>query len=691
MKNYSANQIRNVVLLGHGGSGKTTITEAILYAAGVNNRQGKVEEGNTVSDYDPEEIRRKVSINTAMIPIEWEGCKINLLDTPGYFDFIGEVKQAARAADAAVIVVSAHSGVEVGTEKSWEYAEELKLPKMIFVNGMDDEHGSLHKILEDLRERFGKGIAPLQVPIKENGHFAGFVNIVRMKGRKFVKDHLEDCEIPRELYEEINPIREMILEAVAETDETLMEKYFNEEEFTLEEIQTAIHQGVLDGSIVPVLCGSALQNIGIQVLLNSILKYMPSPVEEHMSIKGQRPDTNEELERKCDEKEPVCAFVWKTIADPYVGRLSIFRMYSGILRKDTVLYNPKKDAAEKISHLYLLRGKEQIEVEELRAGDIGAVAKLQNTGTSDTLCDREAPIVLPDIEFPTSLMTMAVVPKGKGDEEKISTALHRLLEEDPTLRLENNVETHQELIYGIGEQHLDVVVSKLKNKFKIEVDLITPIVPYREMIKSKVKIQGKYKKQSGGHGQYGDVWMEFEPSGDLAKTYVFEEKVFGGAVPRQYFPAVEKGIQECIIHGVLAGYPVVGLKATLVDGSYHPVDSSEMAFKVATSLAYKEGLVKASPALLEPIARVAVLVPEEYMGDIIGDLNKRRGRIMGMNPVERKQEIVAEVPMSEMFRYATDLRSMTQGRGSFTMGFERYEEAPSDVAQKVIEERKKEA
>lgn len=691
MKNYSMNQIRNVVLLGHGGCGKTTISEAMLYVAGQVKRQGKVDEGNTVSDYDSEEIRRKVSISTSIVPIEFKDHKINILDTPGYFDFVGEVKQGIRAADAAVIAVSGKSGVEVGTEKAWEYTEEVGIPKMIFVNNMDDENANMQKTLEELKEKFGKSIAPFQVPFKENDRFVGFVNVVKMEGRRFANGTVESCEIPEGMEDAIAPVRNMILEAVAETSEELMEKYFNEEEFTFEEIKEALHNGVLDGSIVPVLCGTALNNTGIRVLLNSLINYFPSPSETKDSIEGENPKTGEVEKRKTDESELVSAFVFKTIVDPYIGRLSIFKVCSGVLKADTVLVNAKKDIEEKIAHIYVLRGKEQFEVSQLSAGDIGAVAKLHDTMTGDTLSDSNKPIVYPEIDFPESLMNMAVFPKGKGDEEKMSSGLSRLMEEDPTFHVFLDKETHEEIIYGIGEQHLDVIVNKLKTKFKIEVDLLPPTIPYRETIKAKVKVQGKHKKQSGGHGQYGDVLMEFEPSGDLDEPFVFEEKIFGGAVPKQYFPAVEKGLQDCIKHGVLAGYPVVGLKATLVDGSYHPVDSSEMAFKMATSIAFKEGLKKAKPAILEPIAKVTVTVPDEYMGDIIGDLNKRRGRILGMNPKGKYQVVDGEVPVAEMYRYATDLRSMTQARGSFTMKFDRYEEAPHEVQEKVMETKKKEA
>lgn len=684
MKLYSSEQIRNIVLLGHGGSGKTTLAEAMAHVVGITKRQGKVEEGNTISDFDKEEIKRGFSINTSCIPIEWQDCKINVLDAPGYFDFVGEAKEATRVADSAVIVVSGKSGVEVGTEKAWEYAEEMAIPKIIFVTDMDDDKASLVNVLEQLKDIFGKSIAPFQVPIRDGEHFTGFVNVVKMKGRKFVKDHIEECDIPDELNAQIEPIREMILEAVAESDEELMEKYFEGEEFTLEEIQNALHNGVLDGSIVPVLCGSGITNTGVQVLMNSIIKYMPSPKEEHSTVIGEHPDTGKEVEVICDKNHPTTALVFKTIVDPYIGKLSLFRVYSGIVKADSQLLNVNKDETERITHVYALRGKEQIEVDEIRAGDIGAVAKLTNVGTGATLCDKATPVKLKGINFPESLAYRAVEPKTKGDEDKIASGLNRLMEEDPTIKLVMDHENHQELLYGVGGQHLDVVVSKLEAKFKVAVDLKKPRIPYRETLKKKVQVRGRHKKQSGGHGQYGDVVMDFEPSGDREKPYVFEEKIFGGSVPKNYFPAVEKGLVSSVKKGILAGYPVVGVKATLVDGSYHPVDSSEMAFKIAAQNAFKEGMKQANPVILEPIASVTVTVPDSYMGDIIGDLNKRRGRVLGMNPVKGKQEIIAEVPMGEMYGYSTDLRSMTQSRGMFTLKFERYEEAPHDVQEKVI-------
>ncbi len=687
MNIYSSEQIRNVVLLGHGGAGKTTLVEAMAHVDGIVKRQGAVTDGNTISDFDKEEIKRGFSISTSCIPIEWQDCKINLLDAPGYFDFVGEAKEATRVADSAVIVVSGKSGVEVGTEKAWEYADEMEIPRIVFVTDMDDDNASYKTALEQMKDIFGKSIAPFQVPIREGEHFVGFVNVVKMEGRRFVKDHTEPCDIPEDLADEVAEIREMILEAVAESDEELMEKYFAGETFTLEEIQGAIHAGVIDGSIVPVLCGSGITNTGVTVLMNSIVKYMPSPREEHTSVMGEHPETGEPVEVVCDKDHDPVALVFKTIIDPYVGKVSLFRVYSGIIKKDDTLLNITNEKKEKASHIYILRGREQIEVDEIRAGDIGAFAKLAEVNSGDTLCDPDHQVKLPGINYPESLAYRAIVPVKKGDEEKMTSGLHKLMEEDPTIRVVIDTENHQELLYGVGGQHLEIVKSKLLEKFKVDIELLRPKIPYRETIKSKGQVRGRHKKQSGGHGQYGDVVMEFEPSGDRDTSFVFEEKVVGGAVPRNYFPAVEKGLNESVERGALAGYKVVGIKATLVDGSYHPVDSSEMAFKMATIIAFKEAMKVCKPIILEPIATVKVTIPDDYMGDIMGDLTKRRGRVMGMNPNKGKQEVVAEVPMGEMYGYSTDLRSITQGRGIFTLSFERYDEAPPEVQERVIAER----
>ena len=690
MRIYSSGSIRNIAILGHSGSGKTTIAEAALNIAQVTSRMGRVDDGNTVSDYDAEEIRRKVSISASVIPIEWLDNKINFIDTPGYFDFVGEVKQALTVADLALIVVSAKSGVEVGAERAWEYATDLGIPKMFFVNNMDDENADFDKVIENLKDAFGSSIAPLQAPIIENGKFVGFVNAIKKEGGKYVSGRIEPCDIPPDMEDEVNAIHSMVVEAVAETDDDLMEKFFMEEPFSIDEIQAGIREGVKQHSVTPVLCGSAVNQIGVRVLMDYIIDYVPPVSDMRPLVTVTDVKTNQETEIKCSGSEPLAAFVFKTIADPYVGRLSLLRVFSGVMKRDSLLYNPQSETTEKAGHIYIMRGKEQIEVDELHTGDIGALAKLTSTSTQNTLCDKSRPVTFAPIKFPEALLSMAVVPKGKGDEDKISQAVSKLLEEDKTLRFEISRETKQSLVFAQGDSQLDVLVNKLKNKYKIDVELITPLIPYREMIKSKIRVQGKYKKQSGGHGQYGDVHIEFEPSGDLTVPYVFEEKIFGGSVPRQYFPAVEKGIQDCVKAGPLAAYPVVGIKAVLADGSYHPVDSSELAFKMATILAFKDGFMKAKPTILEPIVKITVSVPDNYTGDIMGDMNKRRGRILGMDKEGGKQRISAEAPMAEVLKYSTDLRSMTQGRGEFTMVFDRYEEAPHDVQAKVIEARKKE-
>ena len=689
MKNYSTENIRNIVLLGHGNSGKTTLAEAMAYVSGLTKRQGNITDGNTISDFDKEEIKRKFSISTSLIPIEWNNNKFNILDTPGYFDFVGEAKQAVRVADAAIIVVSGRSGVEVGAEKAWEYADEMNIAKAIYVSGMDDEHANLSKILEDLKAVFGKAIAPIQVPIYENEKFVGFVNVAKMEARRFVNNKVETAPIPDGMDELIAPAREMILEAVAETDEALMEKYFSGEEFSLEEIQTAIHKGVIDRTLVPVFCGDSIRTTGVTVLLNAIEKYLPSPIEENPVVKAVDAATKQEIEVKCDSSEPVSAFVFKTIVDPYVGRISLFRVYSGTIKKESSLYNCRQGNVEKIARLYTLAGKEQIEVDQLCAGDIGAFVKLDSVKVGDTLCSEKRKVIFAGVNYPESLAYRAIKPKTKGDEDKISAGLARLMEEDPTIRLVLDKENRQELLYGVGGQHLEIIVSKLAGKYNVQVDLGTPKVPYRETIRKKVQVQGRHKKQSGGHGQFGDVIMVFEPSGNQEKAFEFFEEVFGGSVPKNYFPAVEKGLEESVQAGTLAGYPVVGLKATLIDGSYHPVDSSEMAFKIATTIAFKEAMKQANPVLLEPIAKVKITVPDEYMGDIMGDITKRRGKILGMTPVKGKQVVEAEVPAAELYEYATDLRSMTQARGEYSVAFDRYQEAPKEVQDKVIQEREK--
>ena len=691
MNVYGTEQIRNVVLLGHGGAGKTTVAEALALLTGVTKRMGKVPDGNTISDYDKEEIKRQFSISTTLIPLEYEGedgpIKINLLDTPGFFDFVGEVEEAISVADAAIIVVNCKAGIEPGTERAWEMCEKYNLPRLIFVTNMDDDHASYRELVVKLETKFGRKIAPFQLPIRENEKFVGFVNVVKMGGRRFT--HLsdyEECEIPDYVQKNLTIARDALIEAVAETSEEYMERYFLGEEFTQEEISTALRTHVIEGDIVPVMMGSGINCQGFKVLLQAIDKYFPSP--DHFECIGVDVSTGERFTAKYNDDVSLSARVFKTIVDPFIGKYSLMKICTGTLKGDTIVYNVNKDTEEKIGKLYILRGKDQIEVQELRAGDIGAVAKLTVTQTGDTMAVRTAPIVYHKPQTSTPYTYMAYKAANKGEDDKVSTALAKMMEEDLTLKVVNDAENRQALLYGIGDQQLDVVISKLQSRYKVDVILSPPKFAFRETLRKKVKVQGKHKKQSGGHGQYGDVIMEFEPSGDLETPYVFEEKIFGGSVPRNYFPAVEKGLQECVLKGPLAGYPVVGLKATLLDGSYHPVDSSEMAFKMATILAFKQGFMEANPVLLEPIASLKVTVPDKFTGDVMGDLNRRRGRVLGMNSNHNgKQVIEADIPMSELFGYNTDLRSMTGGLGDYSYEFSRYEQAPGDVQKREIEAR----
>ena len=691
MNIYGTKNIRNVVLLGHGGAGKTTVAEALANVTGVTQRMGKVADGNTISDYDKEEIKRQFSISTTMVPIEYAGAegniKINLLDTPGYFDFVGEVEEAVSVADAAIIVVNCKAGIEVGTEKAWELCEKYRLPRIIFATNMDDDHASYRELILKLERQFGRKIAPFQVPIRENEKFVGFVNVVKMEGRRFTNlSEYEACEIPEYTEKNLGIARDALMEAVAETSEEYMERYFSGDEFTQDEIYTAVQTHVSEGNIVPVMMGSGINCQGFNALLNAIDRYFPAP--DYFECVGVDVSTGERFTAKYNEDVSLSARVFKTVVDPFIGKYSLMKVCTGTLKADTTIYNVNKDTEEKVGKLYVLRGKDAIEVSEIKAGDIGAVAKLNITSTGDTIALKTAPIVYHKPEISTPYTYMAYAAKTKGDEDKISSALARMMEEDLTLKAVVDAENRQTLLYGIGDQHLDVVVSKLANRYKVEIELSKPKFAFRETIRKKVEAAGRHKKQSGGHGQFGDVKMSFEPSGDLESAYVFEEKVFGGAVPKNYFPAVEKGVQECCLKGPLAGYPVVGIKATLLDGSYHPVDSSEMAFKMASTIAFKEGFMKATPVLLEPIASVKVIVPDKFTGDVMGDLNKRRGRVLGMNSIHGgKQEIVADVPMSEMFGYNTDLRSMTGGIGEFAYEFSRYEQAPGDVQKKEVEAR----
>lgn len=684
------NNLRNIGILGHSAVGKTSLAEALLFCSDTIDRLGVVDEGTTTSDFDAEEKKRKISLSTSILPFEFQKIKINVVDTPGYFDFLGECIEGMRAVDTAIITVCGVSGVQVGTEKAWDYCNKIKLPRTFFINKLDRENSSFEKVLADIKEHFGKCAVPIQYPIGEQDDFKGVVNVITKRARIYnpKTKKMEVGEIPPELVDKIDECKKMITEAVAETDEVLLDKYFNDEEITDLEIYEGLINGCTSGDIAPVMCGSASKAIGINTLLEDIVECFPSP-KYAIPQKAKNLSTNEEVFLKLNEKDPFSAFVFKTIADPFVGKISLFRVITGKLNGEVDVINSNKDKPEKLANVFFMRGKNQIPTKEIVAGDIGAVAKLQYTSTGDTLCDGNFKVIFDKINFPKANLSMVAIPKNKGDEEKISLGMTKLLEEDPVLSLSRDTENAEIIISGLGETHLEVVASKLKSKFGVDVNLQVPKVPYRETIKGKADVQGKHKKQSGGHGQYGDVKILFEARNDGEQDLEFVDKVVGGVVPRNFIPAVEKGLKECMNKGVLAGYPVIGLKATLHDGSYHPVDSSEMAFKVAASIAYKKGMEEANPILLEPIMHAEIVVPNDYMGDIITDINKKRGRVLGMEPDgEINQKVIAEVPMAEMFKYATDLRSITQGRGNFDMNFERYEEVPPNEASKIIENSK---
>ena len=686
MNVFTTDKIRNVVLLGHGGCGKTSLAEAMAYLAGLTNRMGTVADGNTISDYDKEETKRQFSIHTSLIPIPWGDVKINILDTPGYFDFIGEMEEAVSAADAAIIVVSGKAGIETGTKRAWNMCEKYKLPRMIFVTDMDIDNASYRQVVEDLQALYGKKIAPFHLPIRENTQFVGYVNVVQQKAKRWNdKGTVDKFDVPDYSQENLGICREALLEAVAETSEEFMDRYFNGDEFSEDEIRQALRVNVIDGTIVPVLMGSNTLARGMYTLMADIVKYFPSPDKRECA--GINTKTNEVYQADYDFAKPKSAYIFKTIVDPYIGKYSLIKVNSGVLKTDDLLYNYHRDCDEKIGKLYVLRGNKAEEVSELHAGDIGALAKLTKSLTTDSLSTRNNPVAYLRTNISKPYVSMRYKAKNKGDEDKISQALQKLLAEDLTLQHVNDAENHQTLLYGMGDQHLEIVASMLLEKYKVAIELMRPKVAFRETIRKKSDVEYKYKKQSGGHGQYGHVKMTFEPSGDLDSPYVFEQCVVGGAVPKNFFPAVEKGIAEAVKSGPLAAYPVIGVKATLYDGSYHPVDSSEMAFKVAAAQAFKKGFMEASPVLLEPIATLKVVAPDEYTGDIMGDLNKRRGRVMNMNAENGYQEITADIPYLELYGYNTQLRSITSGSGTFSYEFARYEQAPEDVAAKQIEER----
>lgn len=683
---FRTDRIRNVVLLGHGGAGKTSLVEAMAYLSGITNRLGKVTDGNTVSDYDKEEIKRKFSITTSVVPIEWGKVKINVLDTPGYFDFVGEVEEAVAAADAAIIVVSGKDGVQVGTQKAWELCEKYNLPRMFFVTEMDIDDVSYRKVVGELTELYGKKIAPLHMPIREEGKFVGYVNIVKQAGRRYIeRGQKKECPVPEYLQEYLEQYHETLMESVAEISEEFMDRYFAGEAFSVAEVSAALKMNISDGSIVPVCMGSTINIQGVANLLDDICGYFPSP--DQKTCAGMNMKTNEIYQANYDFTKAKSAYVFKTIVDPFLGKYSLIKVCSGVIKGDDTLYNTGKETEEKLNKLYVLEGSKPMEVAELHAGDIGAIAKLSTVTTGDTLSTKNTPLLFGKTEFSVPYTYKRYKTVNKGDDDKVSQALSKMMQEDVTLKVVNDAQNRQTLLYGIGEQHLDIVVSKLKERYKVDVVLSEPKVPFKETIRKKSDVEYKYKKQSGGHGQYGHVKMTFEPSGDLDTPYVFEQVVVGGAVPKNYFPAVEKGVQESVVKGPLAAYPVVGVKAVLYDGSYHPVDSSEMAFKTAAVQAFKKGFMEASPVLLEPIVSMKVSVPDKYTGDVMGDLNKRRGRVLGMNPdADRKGNTIieADVPMLSIYGYSTDLRSMTGGSGNFSYEFARYEQAPSDIQEKEI-------
>ena len=683
---YSVQNIRNVCLLGHGGSGKTALAESLLYMTGAIDRMGKASDGNTVCDYDPEEIKRKISISLSVAPVEFKGCKINVLDTPGSFDFSGEVMEALRAADAAIIVCSAKDGISVGLEKAWKYCEERNMPRFIYISKTDEENSDYNATFDALRARYGNKIAPVVVPIwDEDKKVIGIIDVMNKRAYEMRDGKREEIEIPEGKEDVVTQFNDALKESVAETSEEFMDKFFAGEDFTYAEMIKGLRQGVRELSLFPVLCGSAINTMGSLMLMDYITELLPTPMEGNYH-KATRQDGETEEFVVSPGGVPT-AFVFKTVADQY-GKYSYVKVLSGVLTPNMTLVNARTGESEKLGRLYVMRGKKAEETDELGVGDIGAIGKMEKVKTGDTLCDARKVVALKQIPFAEPCYSVAIAPKVKGQDDKVAQGLFRLNEEDPSFTLVNNAETHQMVLYAAGDIQVDVLVSKLKSRFNVEAELKTPRVPYREKIRKTVEKQGRHKKQTGGSGQFGDVWIRFMPNPD-EEAMVFAEEVFGGSVPKNFFPAVEKGLREACVHGPLAGYPVVNLKAVLYDGSYHPVDSSEIAFKTAAQLAYKAAMPEANPVLLEPVGELKVTVPDSYMGDVIGDLNKRRGRVMGMEPTDSGEQIIeAEVPMAEMTSYAIDLRAMTQSRGSYTFHFIRYEDCPPAAQEKAIAEAK---
>lgn len=696
MTKNDVEKVRTFALVGHGDTGKTSLTEAMLFDANMTTRLGKTEQGNTVTDYDPKEIKRGITINSSLAYLDWKDSTFNIIDTPGYLDFIIDTKSSLRVVDCALIVVCGVSGVEVQTEKVWDYAEEFQLPRIFFINKMDRERADFNAASEKIVENFGHNAVPVQLPIGTEENFQGIIDLLKMKAYYFQTDkdgkvQIEEKDIPDDLKENANNQHQKMVEIVAEYDDEILMKYLDGEGLTEEEILTCMKGAMVKRKIFPILCGSATKNIGIELLLDFIKDYFPNPVElPDITVKDLKENKEIQLKRTVDDS-PFSALVFKTIADPYVGNLTYFRVFTGELSSDSQVYNSSQDVENKVGKIFRMQGKEQSSVSKVSAGSIGAIAKLKKTNTGDTLCDKEFPIEFVRVDYPEPIMRLAITPKSKGDEDKLSIALSRIQEEEPTIQIIRDEDTGETIIAGMGESHLDVVIETMEKKFGVEVEKNTPKVGYKETIRAKVQAEGKYKKQSGGRGQYGHCFVEFEPL-ERGKGFEFVDKIVGGVIPKQYRPAVEKGIIESMQKGVLAGYPTIDIRATLYDGSYHTVDSSEMAFKVAGSLAFKKGAAMAEPVLLEPIYNLEVIVPKDYMGDIIGDLNSKRGKIMGMDEgVKGRQIIKAQVPLAEMFRYSIDLRSITQGRGTFTMKFSHYEEVPSQIAQEIIEKAKQES
>jgi len=684
-------KVRTFAIISHGGAGKTSLAEAMLFNAGVTTRLGKVDEGNSIMDYEPEEVKRKITMSTAFNTFAWKKHQFTVIDTPGDFNFIAETKTSMQGADAVLVLADAIDGVRVQTEKVWEFAEEFGQPKMIFVSKMDRERADFFKTVEDIQNNFGKSCVPLQIPIGAAEDFKGVVDILNDKAYLYTKGdsgQFEARDVPGDLKDRLEHYKEELVERVAESNDELLEKYLEEGSLTPEEVIAGLRDAVVSGKLVPITCGSGPVNVGIQTLLDLIAEYMPSPLDRGPR-QGSLPGKGDEVLREPDPDAPFSALVIKTISDPYAGRLSVIRIFSGSLSPDSSVYNGTKQAKERFGQLLRLKGKTQEQVQKSGPGDIVAIAKLKETTTQDTLCSEKEPIIFPTVELPPAIYSLSVEPKSKGDEEKIFSSLTRLMEEDLTLRLDRNEETKEMILSGMGEIHIEATVEKLKRKFGVEVNLKLPKVSYKETIKGKTRIQGKYKKQSGGRGQYGDCWIEMEPL-PRGEGFQFFDKIVGGVIPKQYIPAVEKGIIEASVEGSLAGYPVVDFKVDLVDGSFHPVDSSEMAFKIAGSMAFKKAMMEAKPTLLEPIMLMEITVPDDCMGDVIGDLNSRRGRVLGMESKGKKQIIRANVPLAEVLRYAPDLRSMTAGRGMFTMKVSHYEEVPGQLQEKVIAAAKEE-